>query len=135
MSPLHKCPFCSSWDSHLVSSFYSAVLNAQTTTYQCQHCLALFDFPYRLAEIDSEEKKELVTIYAYDYLMNLVAVDSYWADPNDFRRPNLQSTTPTTTGVLVNIFDLVTSLFILVFSILLTMLGIGFVVSGVLGVG
>lgn len=122
MSPLHKCPFCSSCDSHLVSSFYSAVLNAQTTTYQCQHCLALFDFPYRLAEIDSEEKKELVTIYAYDCLMNRVPVDSYYGSPSKSKSPDFEFDSLTSFQTVSdsndNLTPLLLNLFFTVFQII-----------------
>lgn len=70
-------------------------------------------------------------IYAYDGLMNRVAVDSYWADPDSFRLPNPTTTTLTTTGVLADTFNLVNFLLILVFSALSIMFGVGFVIFGV----
>lgn len=128
MSSSSECPYCASCNNTFLGSFSSAVLTMKTTTYQCSQCLDLFDVPpFLLAADNSNERRQLVTIYAYDCLMNRVAVDSYWADPDSFRLPNHTPTTLTTTGVLADTFNLVNFLLILVFGVLSIMFGVGFV--------
>ena len=127
-----ECPYCASCSNTFLGSFYSAVLTTKTTTYQCNQCLNLFDIPPSLLADDNNNKgRQLVTIYAYDCLMNRVAVDSYWADPNSFRLPNSTPTTLTTTRGLADTFNLVNFLLTLVFGVLSIMFGVGIVILGV----
>lgn len=51
-----ECPYCASCESTLISNFYSAVLNAKTSVYQCEQCLNLFDLPRHAKKSELQEK-------------------------------------------------------------------------------
>jgi hypothetical protein len=56
MSSAFECPYCASSENKLISSFYSAVLSAKTTVYQCEQCLNLFDLPRQIAKQELQNK-------------------------------------------------------------------------------
>lgn len=51
-----ECPYCSSYESTLISNFHSAVLDAKTSVYQCGQCLNLFDFPRNVKKSELQER-------------------------------------------------------------------------------
>jgi rubredoxin len=59
MPSTFECPVCQSRYNNFITSVWDAVSSTEKTTYQCKHCLSLFDIE-RVYLDEDEDDAELI---------------------------------------------------------------------------
>lgn len=60
MPSTFECPFCKSRYNNWVASVWDASTTTEITTYQCKHCLNLFENKICLPDSEDETDVELI---------------------------------------------------------------------------